>query len=363
MGDIRFVSPVMGDVLVAGADGEVLDGRLVAEVLVAGRTGARMAIDGVTAEEVAAGLYRVRAPMAAGRNDVEARDMDADKRASIAVYWLRGAERTYRFTVDDCIRCFQDIHEHRDRYRSIFANPFLALFKRARDEYGSMVHINTFFESVNGTFNLSMMTDRFRDEFAANASWLSITFHARGEFPDAPYGRADYQTVYGDCALATREIERFAGRAVLRDTTTLHWGAANAQGVRALRDFGFRALCGYLCFDGAGVPLVSYHLDGGTVARATTREGCYDAGADMLFPKLDLVLNAPDLPAERVAPFLDALSARPHEGAFIQMVIHEQYFYPDYHHYKPDYADRVLAMARWMKEHGYRCASLSDLIQ
>ena len=45
------------------------------------------------------------------------------------------------------------------------------------------------------------------------------------------------------------------------------------------------------------------------------------------------------------------------------MVIHEQYFYPDYALYEPDYAQRIWEMARWMHEHGYRSASLSEMIR
>ena len=95
------------------------------------------------------------------------------------------------------------------------------------------------------------------------------------------------------------------------------------------------------------------------MAHARRREGWYDRASGLLFPKIDLVLNAPEWSADRVYGGLNELKKRPHEGAMIQMVIHEQYFYPDYPAYEPDYADRILNMARWMQENGYRCVSLS----
>ena len=150
---------------------------------------------------------------------------------------------------------------------------------------------------------------------------------------------------------------------MLRDTTTLHFGACTADGVRALRAFGFRGLCGYLTFAPDGETLVSYHLTHDQVAHAETREGWYDAAEDVVFAKLDFVLNDPALTADCVAPFLDELARRPHERELIQMVIHEQYFYPDYALYEPDYAQRIWEMARWMHEHGYRSASLSEMIR
>ncbi|MBQ8310565.1 MAG: hypothetical protein IJX80_06105 [Clostridia bacterium] len=36
-------------------------------------------------------------------------------------------------------------------------------------------------------FNLSMRTDKFKEEFHANADWLKLSFHAKSEFPPKPY--------------------------------------------------------------------------------------------------------------------------------------------------------------------------------
>lgn len=363
MDHLRFLAPQTGDVLLEGADGcPTEDGRLLVPVAVAAPEGRRIAVEGVLAQW-REGAYRAAVPLSGRRCRIEARDLDGGGTAAVDVFWLRGAAGKYRFTVDDCVRCFEDLTRNQDAYRSLFENPYLGLFRRAHEEFSSHAHLNLFYQSADGGFDLSRMTAKFRDEFRDNADWLSLTFHARAEFPDEPYRAASYKTVYGDCAECTRQIERFAGGEVLRDSTTLHWGAATREGARALRDFGFRALCGYLCFDAAGAPWVSYYLNEAQVARAAPREGFYDAGEDLLFPKLDLVLNAPEWTADQVAPRLDALAARPHEGGLIQMVIHEQFFYPDYPHYEPDYAQRVLGMARWLKGRGYASASLSELMK
>lgn len=361
MGKIWFLQPSDGDLLVGGADGEVQNGRFYARVRVRAEAGA-LSVNGVPAERSAEEEFCALVPLDGLRGRLEARDSDGD-RAAITVFRLRGAEKTYRFTVDDCIRCFEDLTRHQDRYRSIFENPYLAVFARAHERYGSRVHLNVFYESEDGSFNLSMMTDRFRDEFIRNSDWLSLTFHARREFPNAPYRAASYEEVYRDCLQCTQEIIRFAGREVLRDTTTLHFGACTVDGVRALRAFGFRGLCGYLTFAPDGETLVSYHLTPEQVTHAETREGWYDAAEDVVFAKLDFVLNDPALTADRVAPYLDELASRPHERELIQMVIHEQYFYSDYALYEPDYAERIWEMARWMHEHGYRSASLSEMIR
>lgn len=355
MSAIQFEFPQDGDVLLDGADGVPSEGCLIVEARV--RAGGRVSINGVAARRDG-GAWVCPVALKPGRNALVARSGAGEARVR-ALYWP-GACKKYRFTVDDCVRCFEDLNAR--GYASIFENPYLALWKQAHDRYGSRVHINVFERSVTGAFDLTMMTDRYRDEFIRNSDWLSLTFHSAGEFPDYPYRSAGYAEVASDCARVSAEIKRFAGHGVLRDTTTLHWGSATREGVRALRDAGFRALCGYLCFDAGGEPMVSYHLAPETVRRAMGREGWMDFDADVFFPKLDFVLNAPDMTADRVKPFLDDLAARPHEGQFIQTVIHEQYFYPDYHHYEPDYAQRVLAMAEWMAGHGYESASLTALL-
>jgi len=359
MDRIRFLSPIEGDILISRADGSVKNGVLLAPVRIT--ADCAPCVNGVPAR-YSGDCYEAMVPLKCGPNEIRAVLPDCSEK-SIRVWWLKGAEMKYRFTVDDCIHCFEDIHLNRNRYASIFDNPYLAIYKEAHDRYGSRVHINCFYESEDGSFNLSMMTDRFREEFRANAHWLTLSFHSRSEFPDAPYENAAYEQVANDCAMCLREIARFAGPEVLRSSTTLHWGAANIDGVRALRDAGYKALCGYLCFTKKGDPLVAYHLSREQVAHAGKREGWVDFDAGVVFMKLDFVLNDDKIPAETVAPLLDELSTRPHEGRFIQMVIHEQYFYPDYHHYEPDYADRILNMARWMHEHGYESVSLTELVE
>lgn len=358
MKKISFLSPVDGDILITGIDGTLENGILRAPVCI--RADEPPVVNCMAARQNG-GTYEAIVSLKCGPNEIKA-VLPGGEEAVIRVWWLMGAEKKYRFTVDDCIRCFEDINAHKDSYLSIFENPYLAVYKEAHDKYGSRVHINCFYESVDGKFNLSMMTDKFREEFRANADWMTFTFHAQGEFPDAPYKSASYDRVAEDCARCVKEIERFAGPEVLRETTTLHWGAANIDGVRALRDAGYKALCGYLCFDSKGQPLVAYHLDKKQTAHAEKREGWVDFDAGVLFAKLDFVLNADRFAAENVAPYLDELSMRPHEGQFIQMVIHEQYFYPDYHHYEPDYAQRILNMAKWMQEHGYTSVSLTELV-
>ena len=58
-----------------------------------------------------------------------------------------------------------------------------------------------------GDFNLSMMTDRFKDEWQDNASWLKLSFHSDFENVD-PYINSGYQEVFNDCNAVQKEIKR-----------------------------------------------------------------------------------------------------------------------------------------------------------
>lgn len=368
----RFLFPLDGDVMVGPADGTVRAGGLQITARLQAPAGAAVRINGVPARWAGPGLLEAEVLLEGWYNRLEAVDQATGASQTVTVYVFWRAWKGYRFTVDDFIRSFQNIHAHRDTYRSIFEDPYLGVFEEAHRRYGSKVHINAFYATDDGAFNLSMMTDRFRPEFEANAHWLTFSFHALREHPDLPYAGAAYTAVRDDCLRTAAQLRRVVGSAALEDTTTLHWGAATLAGARALRAMGYRALCGYFTFCrgepyyigcyAPGQTIVSYYLTDEQVANLEHRCFWVDTREDIVFARLHLILNAGDLPAERVGPALDELSRRPGESGFIQMVIHEQHFYPDYVAYEPDYRERIMAMARWMEEHGYRPVSLSDIL-
>ena len=49
------------------------------------------------------------------------------------------------------------------------------------------------------------------------------------------------------------------------------------------------------------------------------------------------------------------------DRSFMDLLIHEQYFYEDYSHYKPDYEDRLRAGIEWCLNHGYVPALVKEL--
>jgi hypothetical protein len=71
-----------------------------------------------------------------------------------------------------------------------------------------------------------------------------------------------------------------------------------------------------------------------------------------------LVINL--FPLADIVPRLEQVAADPHQAEIIELMIHEQYFYPDYVAYEPDYRQRVERAIEWVSQHGYKPVFYSD---
>ena len=255
--------------------------------------------------------------------------------------------KKFCFTVDDNIRFLKELTT--ERRASIFDHPYLSLYRRLHEKHGVCVQLNLFY-AMEG-FTLADMTDAYRDEFTANADWLKMSFHSYEENVH-PYRDAPYETVYADAARVHREILRFAGDAVLAKTTTLHFCTATAGGVRALRDAGMQGLLGL--YGTPTTPRTSYQTspDCGDRIRAgeTVREG------GVAFAGIDSVLNC--YGTEENLAILAPLFGRP----LIKVMIHEQYFYPDYPHYQPEFEEKLDTVFSALRKEGYTGAFFEDTL-
>lgn len=262
----------------------------------------------------------------------------------------------YAVSVDDNIWWLADLTA--GDYPSLFDHPFLAVFRRAHELYDAKVRLNLFYEvtgnepraQLHQGFNLSMMTDRYKAEFAANSDWLHLAFHARGEFPERPYIAASYEEFTADCELVHREIIRFAGEASLEKATTVHFGECSTPGRQALMDQGIHTLMGYMMLDRSGKPFVSYELTPDEIACIRRCNFWHDARDGMTYGTISAVMNLLS-PAEITAQ-LDRDAAEHPNLRFVEIMIHEQYFYEDYCNFEPDFEKRVMAGCRWCHERG-----------
>ncbi len=355
---IRFANWIDGD-CINERDGIKTENGIRISVLVEAPAFCEIVLNGKRMEEED-GVYRADVELCGYRNALFVEDTTNHTSARICLFYLKAAVGRFRFSSDDNILFLQDITENQDKYRSIFDNPYLAIYKKAHDLYGAKVHLNLFYEldeKARGLFskprpyfNLSMMTDKFKDEFAANADWLKLAFHANSEYPNNPYTHATAEEIAEDCLRVHREIVRFAGTASISNSTTVHWGSGNAECIRALRSLGYRSLTGYFIVKN-GYPAVAYYVPTDLCEHIEKRDFWYDTDEDMLFGRIDRVTNIG--PLEKIMEDLENVAKDPHRGGFVSVMIHEQYFYEDYVRYLPDFAARVLEPCRYLYEQGY----------
>lgn len=364
---VCFISPIDGD-CVNVRDGMPTDNGINIPVTVKAPVDCEVYINGIKAIHND-GFYRARINISGYRNTIVARDRTNGTEAKIAVYYMPDTIGKYRLSSDDNILFLQDITKNKDVYKSIFENPYLAMYKKAHDLYGAKVHLNLFYEFPGDhknflrddreDFNLSMMTDKFKDEFRANSDWLKLAFHSLKEHPGKPYQHSTAEQITEDCIKVCREIIRFAGPECINDTTTIHFGETNLECARALRALGFKSLTGYFEHTVKGEPLVAYYAPDDLIDHVGERDFWYDTDEDILFGRIDLVLNLKSY--DWVMDQMQQIVEHPHRSGFVSIMIHEQYFHKDYCIHLPDFEKRVLDACKFLSDRGYVGAHICDV--
>ncbi|OJV17479.1 MAG: hypothetical protein BGO21_13515 [Dyadobacter sp. 50-39] len=352
---LNFITPIEGDVL-HGLDGDLADGKLKITVRIAAPEDAEITVNGVPAAR-ANGHFEAEVSLEGYENRLEAVDLRSGEKTAIRVFLLKNFAGHYRLSIDDNIWFLRDIQQNKDRYASLFENPYLGFLKEINADYGTKIHLNLFYQTDG--FNLSEFTDQYKNEWKANADWLRLSFHALQEFPDMPYVNAGYDEVKRDCDLIMNEIRRFAGEEVMRSVTTIHWGEATADGSRAMRDAGYVGQVGYFNVDDDQYS-ASYYLTVPQRRHLKNRFVWRDTEQDITFVRASIVIDAKKL--EAIRPHLDSHEKNGHKPPYLDLLVHEQYFYPFYFNYQPDFRDKIRTAVQWAKDHGYTPQFLSESI-
>ena len=255
---------------------------------------------------------------------------------------------TFTFTVDDNIRFLRELNS--SRYKSIFDHPYLAMYKRFHDIFGTKVQLNLFYKMEG--FDLSMMSVRYLDEVRASSDWLKLSFHSRLE-NTRPYERASYDEIAEDLAAVNREIVRFAGKESLATTTTIHYCRTSPEALTALRDGGVKGLLGL--YGTEREKRISYSLpeniaDDLRRGDLVTYDGITHASIDMIVNLFDTASAT-----ERLRTLLSR--------KMLRLMIHEQYFYPDYHAYQSEFEYKLYMCFSLLKERGYESVFFEDVIK
>ncbi len=354
-GLLRIVNPVDGDML-NQTDGPVVNGCLMITVKIQAPSGSKIRVNGIAAK-YREDLFQADVPLKEYKNFIEAVDGNSGNKERIEVFWLKNYVNKYRISLDDNIWFLQDISKNSATYKSIFENPYLGFFKKIHDTFGTRVHINIYYQTEG--FNLSQMTTKFKNEWRENAGWIRLSFHALQNDPDNPYIKAGYDDVKKDCNMVMEQIRRFAGEELMGPVTTLHWGEATIEGSRALRDAGYIGQVSDFVLQN-GVQSISMYLDLPQSKHINERFIWRDNREGIIFSKVSIILNSHKV--EEIVPVLEKLKENPHKSGYMDLLMHEQYFYPFYINYQPDYREKITTAVKWATEKGYKPAFLSECI-
>lgn len=306
-------------------------------------------------------------------------------------------KKTY-FYIDDVIWCLRDLTRQRPAH--LFDNPFLKGLKEAHDKYGLRVQLNLFCRTDyfygSDEFCLHEMTDAYKDEFAAASDWLRFSFHAKQEFPVFPHINADYEDIKSVLDYTKEQVARFASPANFSYVTMPHWFCMSKDGCRALHDGGIKligASCGQVqevtddrdaLPDGYGKQnigrllynrkpeakfwvdtgfLASYNHLSGEAERATkgTLNTHYDPETGLHFKVFGCGLVLDEHPTQEACELARTRIAEGHEC--IIYGTHEQYFYPYYIIYQPEYMERLHRVAEIFRNAGYTYFFPDELVK
>ena len=303
------------------------------------------------------------------------------------------------FYIDDVIWSLRDLTQKRPE--SLFDNPFFGMLKKAHDDYGMTVQLNLFYRTdffySSREFTLKDVTDAYKAEFEAASGWLKFGFHAKQEFPAFPYVNADYDDVKMDCDAIFGEVRRFAGEKSISYVAVPHVVPISKEGLRALCDCGAK-----LFFASAGdtfefeeepdilpvwykmrllhnrkpetklyrwqTRMVEHQTSICAYNHLTNEEnaainhklaGIKDKEFDAYYMKL---CNGPCLNHYELSE-LEGEYAPLIGKEYIGSGLHEQYFYPDYFAYQPDYAEKIYKMCEILNRNGYEFITGDDMIK
>jgi len=134
------------------------------------------------------------------------------------------------FSVDDTIEIFRYLTENNGE--SIFECPNLNKFRTLHREFGFKVSMYCFYETEG--FDLSMCTDKYRQEFKENADWLRFGFHARNEA--SKYNDCPPETFREDLLKTVSELRRIVSEEAITYDVRLGFGQGNRGCIRAMKD-------------------------------------------------------------------------------------------------------------------------------
>lgn len=316
------------------------------EVLVQGRPAAR---EGAK--------FRASATLTQRENEIVATAQVAGARqeSRIRVIWDRHSQKRYRFVIDDNSFFLRDITHQ--GYASLFECFYLKMLRDLHTKYGSRFTLNIYY-TTGDDWNLRQFPDRYRGQWKDNAHWLRLAFHAYANDPPRPYQDAPVEKLLADLDLVAGEIRRFAGPETYSPPVVIHFGMTRPEAWKPLYGRGSRVLGGYFRQNRQGQWDINYRVDDVRSEWLSRHDLLKDFPSGIIFSKVDMVVNS--TPLEKILPTLEPVVADPRQGEIVDLLTHEQYFWPFYRNYLPDHPQRLDRAIEFLTQNGYKPVFLQD---
>jgi len=280
----------------------------------------------------------------------------ARQEARVRLVWDRHSQKRYRFVIDDNSFFLRDITQK--GYPSLFDCFYLKMLKDLNAKYGARFTLNIYY-TTGDDWNLSQFPDKYRGEWEANAHWLRLAFHAYANEPSRPYQDAPVEKLLADLDLINGQIHRFAGPQTFSPVVVVHWGMTRPEAWKPLRERGSPVLGGYFRKSAKSATHdVNYRMDEVRSEWLSRHDLLKDFDSGMIFSRVDIVVNG--TPLDKIVPTLEAVIADPCQGEIVDLLTHEQYFWPFYQVYLPDHAERLDRAIGFLTKHGYKPVFLQD---
>ncbi len=296
------------------------------------------------------------------RVTVAAHNKFGDFQQSITLVWDKQSVKRYAARIDDNIFFLREIA--RERPKSLLDHFYLKNLYRLHQEYGTKFILKCFYRDDHQGFEMKDFPDCYRDEFRHYSDWLKLSFHAYSEFPDRPYQHASAARLAADFDLVKEQIIRFAGEDAFIPPTNVHWAMLPPELFSVLRERGSRILTssGFLSnriiVEGEIVEVGAATCDIGffyeqDVARYMQAKRCfYDPDHDLFLSRTFFCCNI-DTVAE-IEEKIRWEDANRDGTDTMEAVTHEQYAFPDYAGFLPDYFQRLEAACKTLTELNYQ---------
>lgn len=345
---MKIESPFHGAVL-NHRHGKAVEGGLSVTVTGKAPAGARVTVGGQLARREGE-AFSAEVVLKQFETDITAVGEGAAGRRedTVRVVWDKHSCKRYRVSIDDNSFFLRDVAQK--QYRSLFDCFYLAMLRDLHRKYGTKYTINIYY-TTGDDFNLSQFPDKYKGEWRDCADWLKLTFHAQADKPDRPYYDAPPEKLLADLDQVVEQIRRFAGEASYAPPTIIHWGQTRQEALKPLYERGVRALSGYFRKMGGHYD-VNYRFDDIISEYLSRHDAWKDFRSGIVFSRVDIVINS--TPVDKIVGTLEPLTKDPNQAEIMDLLTHEQYFWPFYKNYLPDHPQRMDAALRWVTEQGYR---------